>query len=161
MRRLLAVCVVIGVVMAFGPYAEASGPLIVSFDRTFLFSLEGVCSFPLDVTDHLVGTRIRFRDETGALVKDIFYDQEQDTFSANGKSVTGEPYNFAVVITYENGEITSNVATGVAERIVLPDGTVFLSAGVIDFLAQGVGASLFTDPGVTGDIEALCAALSP
>jgi hypothetical protein len=37
----------------------------------------------------------------------------------------------------------------------------FFSAGFTDFLAQGVDFSLTPDYGVKGEIDALCAALSP
>lgn len=86
---------------------------------------------------------------------------EQDTFSANGKTLTGEPYTFNVFVSLENGEVTAILSRGVAEKIPLPDGKLFISAGVVDFLAQGVPFTLRTDLGVTGDIDALCAALSP
>ena len=124
-------------------------------------TLEGVCSFPLSLTIHETGTRIRFFDESGALVKALFRITEQDTISANGKTLTGDPYSFSLQILYENGEITGFVTRGVQEKLLLPDGTLFLSAGVIDFIAQGVDLSFIADEGVTGDIDALCAALSP
>lgn len=76
-------------------------------------------------------------------------------------SLAGDPYNFMLERDFSNGVLTSQVATGVAEKLVLPDGSLFISAGFIDFLAQGASASITPDHGVTGDIGALCAVLSP
>jgi hypothetical protein len=142
-------------------YAPAGPPVKSSFDDTVSFTVTGICTFPLAVTSSLRGTVTDFFDD-GALVRSHIHVVEQDTFSANGRSVTGEPFTFNVFLSFdENGEATAILARGVAEKIRLPNAKLFLSAGVIDFLAQGVDFSLTTDRGRTGDIDAFCAALSP
>lgn len=67
----------------------------------------------------------------------------------------------AVHFSCPNGVLTSEVATGVAERIPLPDGTVFPSADVIGVVLPPNGISITPNHGLTGDITALCDALSP
>jgi hypothetical protein len=162
MRRLLIMTVaIISMVAVLGPHAAATTPTISPIEITSEGTLDGVCSFPLSLTTHLTGTRIRFFDESGAVVKALFQLTEQDTISANGKTLTSDPYSYSLEITAENGEITGFVTRGVGEKILLPDGTLFLSAGVIDFFAQGVDFSFTPDYGVTGDIDALCAAFLP
>ncbi len=161
MRRFLVMTVIVmAAVIAFSPNAAATTQTVIKFDFTSAFTLPGICSFPLSVTSHYTGTRIRFFDDSGELFKAEYQITEQDTLSANGKSVTSDSYSYNLMVSYQNGVVTAQVANGVAEKIVLPDGTLFLSAGVIDFIAQGVDASLMPDPGLTGDIDALCAALS-
>lgn len=162
MRKLLVTgAIVLGMVAALAGSAAAIPPTRESFDEVVTDTLTHICPFPVTVTSSLSGTETQFFDQNGELVKILVHVKEQDTFSANGVSVTGERFTFQVHVSFENGEVTSVVATGVAEKIRLPDGTLFLSAGVIDFLAQDVPFSLVTDHGVTGDIDALCAALSP
>jgi hypothetical protein len=142
-------------------HAAAGKPTKVSFDSPFTDTVTGICSFPLGVTGSFRGTETDFFDQSGELVRTELHVVEQDTWSANGKTLTGEPFTFNIFFSFENGEVTAVLARGVAEKIRLPDGKLFISAGVIDFLAQGVPFSIRTDHGVTGDIDALCAALSP
>jgi hypothetical protein len=132
-----------------------------AFRRHLHLDGKGICSFPLEVTSSFRGTETDFFDQGGELVRTHLHVAEQDTFSANGKTRTGEPYHFNIFISFENGKVTAVLARGVAEKIRLPNGELFLSAGVIDFLAQGVSFSIRTDRGRTGDIDGLCAALSP
>ena len=154
------VCVVLGATV-LATYAAAGPPTKVSFDAPFTDTVTGICSFPLDLTGSFRGTETDFFDQSGELVRAHIHVVEQDTFSANGKSLTGEPFTFNIFLSFEDGEVTAVLARGVAEKIRLPNGKLFLSAGVIDFLAQGVDFSIRTDHGVTGDIDALCAALAP
>jgi hypothetical protein len=61
-----------------------------------------------------------------------------------------------------DGNPTAVVATGVAEKIPLPDGTLFVSAGYVDFLDHpGVSFILSPDRGNPGNVAAFCAALAP
>jgi hypothetical protein len=156
---LIAVAVLGAAVLA--TYAAAGPPTKVSFDAPFTDTVSGICSFPLGVAGSFRGTETDFFDQSGELVRADLHVVEQDTWSANGKTLTGEPFTFNIFVSFEDGQVTALLARGVAEKIPLPDGKLFLSAGVIDFLAQGVPISIRTDHGVTGDIDAFCAALSP
>jgi hypothetical protein len=163
MRKLALVTgvVVLGAASVVATYALAGPPTKQPFRDTFTQTVTGICGFPLEVTLSVRGTETDFFDQAGELVSVHLHVTEQDTFSANGKTVTGEPFTFTIFISLENGEATAVLARGVAEKIRLPDGKLFLSAGVIDFLAQNVPFSIRTDHGRTGDINAFCAALSP
>ena len=109
------------------------------------------------------GTERDFTDQNGNLTRIGFNFVEQDTFSANGHQLVGDPYrNLQQVLFDSNGNVTHDYATGVIERIQLPDGSLFLSAGRLDFVGHPGEAIVITpDQGLSGDIEAFCAALAP
>ena len=77
-------------------------------------------------------------------------------------SITGLPYNFNYQFLFDsNGDLTHLYATGLVERIVLPNGTLFLSAGRVDFVDHPNETFLLTpNRGRSGNLEAFCAALS-
>lgn len=160
-RGLVAAVLALMAVASLAETAEANTVIRDSVDTTFVVTMSNLCSFPVVGTGHETGTRTRFFDNSGVKFMAIFQLTEQDVFSANGVSLTGNPYSFMLERDFTNGVLTSQVATGVAEKLVLPNGSLFISAGYIDFLAQGVPASITPDHGVTGDIGALCTALSP
>ena len=61
----------------------------------------------------------------------------------------------------EDGEVTHVYASGLVERVPLPDGTVFLSAGRLDFAAHpGSEFRIVPDVGRSGNVAAFCAALA-
>ena len=148
---------------AFAAPAAAVQPAKTTFDVTGIpATLSGVCSFDVAVSTRASGTEIDYVDASGALTRIYVHQVEQDTFSANGKSITGLPYTFAAEILFDAaGNVTHVYASGVVERLVLPSGTLFLSAGRLDFvLHPGVTFLLSPDVGQSGDIAAFCAALS-
>jgi hypothetical protein len=73
-------------------------------------TLTDVCSFPIHV-------------------------HAQDTISANGKTLVGDPYTFNIEILYDsNLNIMGFYLNGIAEKIPLPDGSLFISAGRMNLL---------------------------
>ena len=159
-RRLLATVLAVMAVASLAETAEANTVIRDSVNVTFAVSVTNLCSFPVTITGTETGTRTRYFDNAGVKFMAIFQLTEQDTFSANGVSITGLPYSFMLERDFTNGVFTSQVATGEQEKLVLPNGTLFVSAGFLDFLAQGGGIDgLSPEHGVTGDIGALCAAL--
>ena len=59
---------------------------------------------------------------------------------------------------------TSVVGTGQAEKVTLPDGSVFHSAGRIDYLSPAFsdhGWIIVVNSGLSGNISGFCAALAP
>jgi hypothetical protein len=57
--------------------------------------------------------------------------------------------------------VTHVFASGVVEKILLPDGTFFISAGRLDFLGHpGATFVLSPDVGNSGNVDAFCAALA-
>ena len=163
MRRLAILCSAVAAVGVLASSAFAAPPTKFSFSVTGIpATLTGVCSFDVAVSSDVSGFEIDYFDGNGALTRFLDHTTEQDTFSANGKSITGEPFTFNVEgLVDATGAITHLYASGVTERLVLPGGTLFLSAGRADF-AQHPGATFLLSPDVgnPGDVAAFCAALS-
>ena len=142
--------------------AAATGPTRVPFEDTTTVVVEDICSFPVTITSTVVGTETTFYDQTGAVTRIQIHVVEQDVFSANGESLTGLPYTFNIRVLFEDGEVTHVYASGLVARVPLPDGTVFLSAGRLDFAAHpGSEFRIVPDVGRSGDVAAFCAALAP
>jgi len=146
--------------LALVPTATATAPIrshgeLPPGDQT----LVGVCDFPIAVHSTTSRDRIRFYDESGAPTMFILHDIEQDTFTANGKTLVGEPYNFNWQVLFENGVPTAIHVSGRVQKLILPDGTLLISAGRIDWLAHPDEDFLITpdEGGLTGDIDAFCA----
>jgi hypothetical protein len=117
-----------------------------------------VCSFPVvldGVQDYTVTT---FFDQEGNVTQRLTSGTEQDTLSANGKTLVGDPYHFNFNSQFENGVRVSYTGTGIAEMVHLPDGSLFIIAGRVDV----TGAVVFSvDSGNSGNnVAAFCAALS-
>ena len=87
---------------------------------------------------------------------------EQDTFTANDRSLTSLPYTFELMALFNSsGAFTHFFEHGVLARVVLPDGSLFLAAGRVDFVPHGSPSFLFTpDTGTAGNVAGFCAALS-
>ena len=163
MRKVAILCSALAVAGVLASSASAAPPVKFSFSVTDIpATLSGVCPFDVAVSSDVTGFELDFFDQSGAVTAFDDHTVEQDTFSANGKSITGEPYTFnAHGIIDSTGAVTHVYATGVAQRIVLPDGTFFLSAGWVDFANHpGQSFLLFPDKGNQGDVAAFCAALS-
>jgi len=166
MRRFaLAVTTAVLGAAVLAPLAAAVPPLKEELPP-FAFStvLTGVCSFPITIDSTITGGQTTYFDQHGNVVRIEIENREQDVFSANGKTLVGLPYNFklALIIDPATGEILHAYARGVAARIRLPSGKLFLTAGRLDFVDHP--DELFVlqpDHGAQGDIAAFCAALSP
>lgn len=125
-------------------------------------TLTGVCSFPVEVTFSQTFTEIDYFDSSGNLTRVFIHAVEQDVFTANGKTLTGEPFTFNTDVLFDAaGNVTHVYASGIVERIILPGGSLFLSAGRADFIAHpGETFLISPDVGATGNIAGFCAALS-
>jgi hypothetical protein len=161
----------IGIVLAgalgaivFASAAGAAPPIKTSFQgATGSSTLSGVCSFDVHVDSVLTGFEIDFFDGAGNQVKAQIHQVEQDTFSANGKTLTGLPFTFNLDIPLDSdGNPTAAISTGIVEKVPLPDGSLFVSAGYVNFLDHpGASFLLSPDRGNNGNVAAFCAALSP
>jgi hypothetical protein len=163
MLRLALAMIAVAVATAVLPASAAAAP---PDKRPFAFTVTGtvtgICAFPVTVTSAISGHVIEFVDSTGAITRIHAHITSQDVFSANGNTLVGQTYTFTNFFWLDaNGEPTAILARGVAEKIRLPNGKLFVSAGVIDFIAQNVDFSFVTDRGRTGDVDAFCAALAP
>jgi hypothetical protein len=119
-----AVLAASAVAAIFASAASATPPAMFSFGPdTFTSTLSGVCPFDLTITAISSGTGEDFFDQSGNLIREHDNINEQDTISANGKSLTGLPYTFNLEFLVDSsGNITGLTATGVAEKVPLPDG---------------------------------------
>lgn len=120
-----------------------------------------LCAFPVAVHTVLIGKETDFTDSAGNLVMIVGHGVFTDTFSANGVTLAGDPYTGNARATLDrSGNFTSLTGQGVEERVRLPDGSVFFSAGRVDILARTSDWIFVPDTGRSGDVAALCRALS-
>ena len=167
MKRRTAFLVFVAAVVAtaiFVPAAAAAQPTKTTFSGlTFSAVLSGVCSFDVNVDSTVSGTEIDFVDQSGNLTHVYVHQVEQDTFTANGKTLTGIPYTLNLDILFDSsGNITHVFSNGLVEKIPLPDGTLFVSSGRLDFTNHpGVTFVLSPDVGNPGNVAGFCAALAP
>ena len=164
LRRLTAVFLVAVGAVIFALSALADRPTRTEFTGlTFSSVLTDVCAFPVNVDSTISGFEIDYRDQSGALTHIFVHQVEQDTFTANGRTLVGTPFTTEVHVLFDSGGSVIHVyGTGLFETIPLPDGSVFVSAGRADFTQHpGVGFLLSPDMGNPGNVAGFCAALSP
>jgi hypothetical protein len=151
------------VALCLGAFAEsaAAAPQKGVWDNSFTNDPVSICPFTVYATGHQTGQVINFFDKSGALTRTQIHATEQLTLSANGRTLTAEPIHINLFVDWgPNGELEHVYLAGVVARIPLPNGTTFLSAGRLDFIARGVDFAVTPDVGRSGDVGALCAALS-
>jgi hypothetical protein len=167
MRRLCLLVTLIGafgvVAALFAAGAAAAKPTKITFTFTDTNPLTGVCPFVVTVESEVTLTLLEFYDQSGVVTRWNGHVQEQDTFTANGKSLTSLPYTFEFEAIFDSsGGLTHFFENGVLSRVVLPDGSLFLAAGRVDFVPHGIPPFDFTpDAGTSGNVTGFCAALSP
>jgi len=164
LRRLTAVFLVAVGAVIFALSALADTPTRTEFTGlTASVVLTDVCAFPVNADVTFSGFEIDYVDQNGALTRIFVHQVEQDTFTANGRTLVGTPFTFDVQELFDNnGNLTHVFSSGLVETIPLPDGSLFISAGRLDFTQHpGVNFILSPDMGHTGDLAAFCAALSP
>jgi len=141
---------------AAAPTVEHVGPIQwsgVTVDAGVL------CNFPIEWSGTQEYTRTTFYENDGTTVSmRITQGVEQDSFSANGRSLVGDPYHFTFRSLFENGVRVALYEYGNVERVHLPDGGgVFVAAGETFVTSQDVFS---VDFGTNGDRAAFCSALS-
>ena len=164
LRRLTVVFLVAVGAVIFALSAVADRPTKIPFEGvTFSNVLTDVCEFPVNVDSTISGFEIDYRDQSGALTRSFFHQVEQDTFTANGKTLVGDPFTTEFHLLFDSdGNVIHAYSTGLFETIQLPDGSLFVSAGRADFTQHpGVGFLLSPDMGNPGNVAGFCAALSP
>ena len=147
--------------LAAASTAAAKAPIKTHGELHGYGTLTGVCDFPIGVESFDSRDRIRFYDEFGTPTMFIVHITVTDIFTANGKTLTGEPYNYTFHVVFENGAPTEVYSDGRVEKAILPDGTLILSAGRTNWLEHPFDDFLIApDFGATGDIDAFCAYFS-
>jgi len=149
-------------VAAFSAGAGADKPLKGEGSISGTYVLEDACSFPIEVTYNVTYMAQQYPDKGGA-VRIHYHMVEQDTFSTSANSLTGSPFTFNVHFVFDsNGALIRQDAQGVQQKVPLPDGSLFIAAGRINWLAHpGVPYVLLPDNGATVNLDGFCAALAP
>jgi hypothetical protein len=162
MRRLalLPLGVLIVAALVFAAEASATTPVIGTFpvNETFIWDQSAACGFP--VTETITG-KVRFEtffDNTGAPVRLQFEEEDTGTFTANGLTVSTAGH-ILTVVDLVNGTFTP---TGVIIRTSLPTGgTLYLDRGRLVFVNDNLVFEAGPHPQLHGDVQGLCAALTP
>jgi hypothetical protein len=159
---LLVILAAAIVAVVFAPMAAADQPVIVHKTSSLTSVLTGACAFPITVDSTMTETDRFFSDDNGVLTRASAHVVEQDSFSANGQSLAGDPYPFNLQAYFDSsGNISEEYADGIIESVPLPDGSVFQSAGRVDFGAQGFPSfTVLPDAGSARNLDGFCAALS-
>jgi hypothetical protein len=162
--RLLGLAIVALIVCSgvFASTAAADKPIVSTTTATSSTVLTDVCSFPITLDSSATIRETDFVDKSGAVTRILAHIVEQDVFRANGKSLTGVPFTFNIDVLFDSsGNVTHVFANGVVEKVPLPGGGLFITAGRVDFVAHGSPPFLiFPDVGATVNLEGFCAALS-
>ncbi len=163
MRLVLAIMITLGMLGISSSVASAAPPVMGDYSYTVRFDITDICEFPitLEATNNV--HYILFFDDNGALTREKDTILEQDSFSANGKTLVGYPFHWNMFWSFDSsGKVVSNYSSGPLEMIPLPDGSLFISAGRVNGLNHPGASFIITpDMGHSGDIEAFCAALAP
>src|SRR5439155_10973859 len=130
---------------------------------TFSSVLTDVCAFPVNVNSTLSGFEIDYVDQSGALTRIFTHQVEQDTFTANGRTLVGDPFTAEFQLLFDSGgSVIHAYGTVLFETIRLPDGSLFVSGGRGDFTQHpGVGVLLSARWGNPGHLAGLFASLFP
>jgi hypothetical protein len=143
--------------------ATAATPSIVHFGPNqwtgITLNAGTLCPFPVLFSGTQEGTMRTFYESDGTTIAMRVTDgTEQDTFSANGKTLVGDEYHFNFRSVFDNGVRVAYYSNGPAERVHLPDGGVFIITGHDLITGSAVWA---VDSGNSGNnLAAFCAALS-
>lgn len=162
LRLGIALLGAVGTMAIFSGTAVADQPTVTEFNATFTAVLTDACAFPVNVSGTVQGKETDFVDQSGAITSIHFQGIEQDTFSANGQTLVGEPFHADAVFVFDSsGNVERAVGQGIVEKVRLPDGNLFIAAGRVDFVAHDFPTFVLTpDVGATVNLAGFCAALS-
>jgi hypothetical protein len=140
-----------------------------------------ICDFPIFVTSqgHLKLTFVTDISDPNNLISKIItakHSQWSNRYEANGKTLESRKVSYMIQAFFEAGVFKDFHTVGTFEKIPLPDGTTFMSAGHVSLNFQpeeGVGCFVPDSPcpeglsyyvtvgaGKSGDVAAFCDALS-
>ncbi len=162
-RWLVIVTVVAVSAAVFALPAAADKPTKSEYLLNLSGDLTDVCSFPVHVEAKINTTELDFFDASGALTRIVQHQVEQDTLTANGKTLVSIPFAFNFEIPFDSsGNATHVYTNGILEKVPLPDGSLFIAAGRVDWLNHpGAVFILSPDKGTSGNVAGFCAALAP
>jgi hypothetical protein len=155
-RTATVVTIVAGALFA-AQTARASGPTVSGGSFDVASTVTTICPFPVAQAGHITYTERDYADSAGRLSRAILNVAEQDTFSANGVSVTTDLYHYTLFQSFDaQGNFTDFHGSGVIARIDLPGGGLFLSAGKLSLLPDPNKFFFTPDVGRSGDVTAFC-----
>jgi hypothetical protein len=160
MRRVVVMCATAAVAGVFASVSGAAAPTVIPFSFSATVPVSGVCSFDLTLSATVSGTETVFTDSSGAS-RLAFHQTEVDSFTANGVTLTSQPYPSNTEIDLDaSGNVISDEVSGVVEHIALPDGTVFVTAGRSNAITSAGQFAIQPQMGSQGNLAAFCAAFS-
>jgi hypothetical protein len=162
-KCLLSLAATVALALAVVSTAAANPPIIVHVpDVTGTATITDLCASPITLTFTLTNQTVTiFSDQNGNSTEthDRFF--EQDTFvGPTGNTLVGDTYTAEVQVLFDsNLNVTHIYGNGPLEKVRLPDGSLFVSAGRVDFLARAAAFVFTPDTGHSGNVAGLCAAL--
>lgn len=121
-----------------------------------------LCPFPIEVTPTFEFTGIVFFDKNGAFVREFDHVTETDIYTANGKTLTSLPFTYNMQwIVDSSGNLVHEYVSGVAVKVALPDGRLFIAAGRLDVLDYPGATFFIPDKKNINNLDGFCAALAP
>ncbi len=138
--------------------AEPNATVIHTADSDDVVTTD-ICAFPIGA--HLSRqVTISFRQTANGTLFQVSA-REVDTFTANGVSLTSYPYSYHFTGEQDlQGNIVKQTTAGILEKVPLPDGSTFFSAGRVDNLASDLSFVVVPDVGTSRGLDAFCTALS-
>lgn len=160
MRFFGVTAIVASTVVMSAAGASAARPSKEPLEEAITSTVTSLCDFPIAVTSVISGTLTIFFGSTEGNDRVVFHSTGQDTFTANGTTLVGEPYTAKTTLQFSNFELVAFHVVGVLEKVRLPDGSTFMGAGRIDVLTSTADFIVVPDQGVSRSQAAFCAALS-
>jgi hypothetical protein len=151
-RRVLplAAATLTGLLLTTSPAHASSTHTTDDFD----FDADGLCAFTVHLAVHDEADIESHATARGSV--EIDKVTETDTISANGVTIVGLPYRYAVTRTFDSaGNQLTTIAHGEEWRFPLPGGGVFSAGGRNDFLTGEVVGSWSFDDGLGPVCDAL------
>jgi hypothetical protein len=164
LRYSLAVVAVVAAAVVFAQAASAMAPTTTTATLNvsgIVVSAGTLCPFDVTLDATQSSTQTTFYDSSGLISRRITTGVEQDTYSANGKTLIGDPYHFNFIGDFVDGVRVDAHSTGIVQKVPLPGGGLFIVAGRLDTFNNIGGLALTVDSGNDGNkIDAFCTALS-
>jgi hypothetical protein len=162
-RFVLALALVLSALGFSASTVQAGSSERYEWTITIPADFSNVCSFTIHVESFYSVSETVFFDNNGVLTKIQRHVNGQDTFSANGKTIVALPYSFNVRLGFDSaGNVIQYDISGIHEKIRLPDGSLFITAGWTDgMLHPGEDFVMIPDKGNQGKVADFCAALAP
>jgi hypothetical protein len=128
-----------------------------------------ICPFAITISFNATVTHPVLYHQRGRVIAVNYHVTQQTTYSANAKTLVGDWFTYEQISKYAydssgNWYQTSGVGTGQGEKVTLPDGSLFFSAGRIDYLSPTFINKYWiniVNSGTSGNVAGFCAALAP